>query len=319
MKFQKVTSEYIKEKKSGIHNTGVFAAKFIPKGTKIIQYVGEKITKSESEKRADLVLEDSKKNKEKGAVYIFEINKKYDLDGNVPYNTARYINHSCNPNCESEDEDEEIWIKSIRDIKKGEELTYNYGYDIDNFEDHPCICGTENCVGYIADEKQWPKLKKQIRKNYKNKKVLIAYYSRTNHTKKVAKFLADYMGFDIDEIKTDDREGVGGYIKSAFESATNKKPRIKFTKNPEAYDLVIIGTPVWANTISSPMMTYLDICKNVKVAAFLTLGGKKYEKAIKYLSLKIPKFEGAMHLKTKNIADDKYQNKALEFFRKLKI
>ncbi len=167
------TSEWIVVKTSKVHNKGVFAAKDIPKGTKIIEYVGEKITKKESEIRADKVIEDSKKDKTKGAVYLFEINKRYDIDGNVPYNTARYINHCCDPNCEVELEEGHIFIYSLRGIKKGEELNYDYGYDIDNYEDHPCCCGAKNCIGYIVSQDKWPKVQKKIaKKKAKEKKAL---------------------------------------------------------------------------------------------------------------------------------------------------
>jgi len=159
------TSPYIEVKRSRIHGTGVYAKKDIPKGTKIIEYVGEKITKKESERRAELHLERHKKNKEEaGAVYIFELNKKYDIDGDVPWNTAKWINHSCDPNAETMIINGHIWIIATRDIKKGEEITYNYGYDLENYEDHPCHCGAKNCVGYIVGEEHWPKLKKLLKK-----------------------------------------------------------------------------------------------------------------------------------------------------------
>lgn len=162
------TSPYIVVKRSSIHSNGVFAKKDIPKGTKIIEYVGEKITKAESDKRADMILEDSKKCKEKGAVYIFQINKKYDIDGSVSWNTARFINHSCDPNCETEDDDGHIWIMAIKNIKKGEELSYDYCYDLDSYEDHPCRCGSKNCCGYIVVEGKRAKLKKMLEKKKKN-------------------------------------------------------------------------------------------------------------------------------------------------------
>ncbi|RMD58040.1 SET domain-containing protein-lysine N-methyltransferase [Candidatus Woesearchaeota archaeon] len=166
---QSQQSPYIKVKRSRIHGTGVFAKKDIPKGTKIIEYVGEKITKAESSRRSDAQIESAKKTND-GAVYIFELNKRYDIDGNVPWNTAKYINHSCNPNCEVEIIRGHIWIISTRDIKKGEELSYNYGFDLEDYEDHPCRCGAENCVGYIAAEDQWPKLKRKLARKKSRKK-----------------------------------------------------------------------------------------------------------------------------------------------------
>ena len=155
------TSEWIEVRNSKIHGKGVFAAKDIPKETRIIEYVGRKITKKESDKVADETLKKAEENPEHGAVYLFEINDEYDIDGDVEWNTARLINHSCNPNCETEqDEDERIWISSIVDIKKGEELSYNYGYGLDEYKDHPCKCGNDNCIGYILAEKHWKKIKK---------------------------------------------------------------------------------------------------------------------------------------------------------------
>ncbi|MBS3168436.1 SET domain-containing protein-lysine N-methyltransferase [Candidatus Woesearchaeota archaeon] len=154
-------SEYIEVRDSKIHNNGVFAVKDIPKGTKIIEYVGNKITKSQSDKRSDEILEENKKNSSYGAVYIFELNKKYDLDGSVEWNTAKYINHSCSPNCEVNIIKGHIWIISSKDIKKGEELFYNYGYEYDDdYESHPCKCDSKNCIGFILAEEHWNKVKK---------------------------------------------------------------------------------------------------------------------------------------------------------------
>ena len=149
---------------SRVHGFGIFAKKDIKKGIKIIEYVGEKIGKEEAEKRAERQLELSLGNKECGAVYIFELNDEFDIDGNVDWNTAKYINHSCEPNCEIEIEDDRIWIAALRDIKKGEELSYNYGYDLEDFKEHICKCGTEKCVGYIVDEEHWPKIKEMVGK-----------------------------------------------------------------------------------------------------------------------------------------------------------
>jgi len=312
-------NKFVYLKKSGIHNKGIFAKKFIPKGTKIIQYVGEKISKKESEIRSDKAIEIAKKNKKKGFVYIFELNKKYDLDGDVPYNLAKFINHSCNPNCESEMSDEEIWIIALKDIKKEEEILYDYGYEIDHFQDHPCFCGSKNCKGYIVSENKGDILTKNLQKNFKNKKVLVSYYSRTNNTKKIAEFLIEKFNFEIDEITTSSRKGFFGFIKSGYESAFNKKPSIFFKKNPKDYDLVIIGTPVWANTLSSPIRSYLDVCKDSKIVAFCTLNGADSGKTFHEISLKINSFEGLLNINSKNIKNNTFQNQVLEFFRKISL
>jgi uncharacterized protein len=153
-------SEWIRVNDSEIHGKGVFAAKDIPKNTKIIEYIGKKITKKEAEKICDKELEKSKSNPECGAVYIFNLNKDYDLDGNFDWNSAKFINHSCNPNCRTEqDEEDRIWIISSRKIKEGEELYYNYGYSLEDYHEHPCNCGSNNCAGFILAKNHWKKIK----------------------------------------------------------------------------------------------------------------------------------------------------------------
>ena len=158
------TSPWCKINQSGIHNNGGFAIKDIPMGTKIIEYVGERVSKKRSDDIYEESLEAHNEDASKGAVYLFTINKKFDLDGNVSWNTARYINHSCEPNCESDVIDNRVWIIATRDIKKGEELTYDYCYDIDDWETHPCLCGSPKCRGYIVEESLWPKLKRELKK-----------------------------------------------------------------------------------------------------------------------------------------------------------
>ena len=161
---KKTTSPYIEIRTSSIHHKGIFAAKDITAGTEIIEYVGEKITKRESDIRGAIVLNRSKNDITKGAVYIFELNKRYDIDGNVSWNIAGIINHSCDPNCEAINIRGHIWICAMRDIQAGEELTYNYGYNFDNWWEHPCRCGSSKCVGYILAEEHWPKLKRALAK-----------------------------------------------------------------------------------------------------------------------------------------------------------
>lgn len=160
IKMEQILSlEDIYVKQSDIHSNGVFASIDIKKGTKVIEYIGEKITKEESEKRSITSIEMAKGNPQLGAVYIFELDDEFDIDGDFDYNVARLINHSCSPNCEVDISEGHIWIVALKDIKKDEELTYNYGYDFEDYKDHPCKCGSDNCVGYILDDDHWPKLK----------------------------------------------------------------------------------------------------------------------------------------------------------------
>jgi len=145
---------------SRIHGSGVFATQFIPESTRIIEYVGERIDKKESEERGWQQMERSRVTGEAG-VYIFTLDDKWDIDGDIPQNIARLINHSCSPNCEAYIERKRIWIWSIRDIEPDEEIVFNYGFDLENYKDHPCACGSENCVGYIVGQEYWDKLKKR--------------------------------------------------------------------------------------------------------------------------------------------------------------
>ena len=82
------------KKKSVVHGRGLFASQNIKKGSKIIEYIGDKVTKREGDRRADKQISKAIKNKNNGMVYIFDLNKRYDIDGGVSYNHARHINHS---------------------------------------------------------------------------------------------------------------------------------------------------------------------------------------------------------------------------------
>ena len=159
-----------KVRKSKVHGTGVFAENDIKNNTKIIQYIGDKVTKKEGDIRSAERIRRYLNKKNEGSVYIFELNKKFDIDGSPIYNKARYINHSCKPNCEVDIIKNEIWISSITKIKKGEELNYDYGYpfDEDDYSDHICKCNTNKCIGYIISNDDWPKYNKFLKKNKKN-------------------------------------------------------------------------------------------------------------------------------------------------------
>ena len=152
-----------KIKKSNIDKRGLCASKDIKEGTIIINYIGKIISKKETEKN-------TKFNNEKD-IYLFNLNNRYDLDGDFKFNTARLINHSCDPNCEVEGVGLKLWISAIKNIKKGEELTYDYGFSYDkDYKQFPCKCGKQNCAGYIVRSgSRW-----RIKRKFKKRKNLIA-------------------------------------------------------------------------------------------------------------------------------------------------
>lgn len=115
------------------------------------------------------------------------------------------------------------------------------------------------------------------------KRILIAYYSRTNTTKQIAEFLAGALNCDIEQIETTkDRKGPVGYLMSGRESTLKIPAEIKsIQKNPADYDMVIVGTPIWSFTLSSPIHAYLEQNKEKlpQVAYFCTMGGSGDQRA----------------------------------------
>lgn len=145
-------TEWVILKPSHIHGIGGFARADIPAGTRFIEYIGEKITKKESLSRC-----------ERNNEYIFALDDEYDVDGNVAWNPARFLNHSCQPNCEALLEQGRIWMVSLRQIRAGEELTFDYGYDLEDYRQYPCSCGAPGCVGYIVAHGFFDHLQRHVR------------------------------------------------------------------------------------------------------------------------------------------------------------
>lgn len=135
---------------SSIHGFGVFAEENIAAGTFICEYKGEIISAEEAEKRAAL----RERENRSAPIYLFEIDEKNCIDATdtKTENPARFINHSCDENCDA------IWnakarrleIFAKRDIRTGEELSLDYGFGLAGFFEHPCRCGAKNCIGFIV-------------------------------------------------------------------------------------------------------------------------------------------------------------------------
>ena len=136
-------------RKSDIQGRGAFATRRIRKGTRIIEYVGEKITSEEGDERYD----DSAMGRHH--TFLFSLDNGHVIDAAVGGNEARFINHSCDPNCEAIIERGHIYIDALRTIQPGEELAYDYAYE--RSDDHTeedeklykCRCGADNCRGTI--------------------------------------------------------------------------------------------------------------------------------------------------------------------------
>jgi SET domain-containing protein len=134
-------SEHLICKSSAIDGLGLYATRPIARHGRIIEYIGERIDGSEMARRCA-----------GGNHFIFKLNETDYLDGAVDYNFARFINHSCEPNCDVLWEGDRIWIVAARDIESGEEITFNYGYDLEDYRRYPCHCRSARCVGFIVAE-----------------------------------------------------------------------------------------------------------------------------------------------------------------------
>ena len=121
----------IVRRRSKIDGAGVFAAEPVNKNKRIIDYAGELVRNTESEAREERYLAE-------GCIWVFRVNRTWSRDAAVGGNIARFINHSCRPNCWIEVVDKTIWIRASRSIRKGEELTYDYATDGE--QTIPCRC-----------------------------------------------------------------------------------------------------------------------------------------------------------------------------------
>jgi SET domain-containing protein len=121
----------ISRRRSKVHGFGVFALEPIAKNTRIIDYAGELVLNDESEEREERYLAE-------GCIWVFRVDETWSRDAAIGGNLARFINHSCRPNCWIEIVDQTIWIRASRTIAEGEELTYDYSTDGE--QTIPCRC-----------------------------------------------------------------------------------------------------------------------------------------------------------------------------------
>ena len=143
-------NEWLELRRSPIHGLGGFARRDIPKGTRIIEYAGEKISNAEADRRYD---DDSM---QRHHTFLFILNSRTCVDAAHEGNEARFLNHSCAPNCEAVIERGHIWIDALTDIPAGAELVYDYQYEDDpeyteqDLRFYACRCGAPNCRGTIV-------------------------------------------------------------------------------------------------------------------------------------------------------------------------
>jgi hypothetical protein len=146
-------------RRSGIHGRGAYATRHIANGERIVEYLGERIT----HKKADARYEEQ--GQDDGHTFLFVVSSRVVIDAGVDGNDARFINHSCDPNCDTVIEKEHVFIEAIRDIEPGAELGYEYGLTWESTDDpeelanYQCRCGASNCRGTMLAEEPLDKPK----------------------------------------------------------------------------------------------------------------------------------------------------------------
>ncbi|HVJ88345.1 MAG TPA: SET domain-containing protein-lysine N-methyltransferase [Labilithrix sp.] len=152
-------------RRSPVHGTGLFATRAIRKGSNIIEYVGERISHKEADRRH------STKAPDDGHTFLFTLDSKTVIDGGVGGNASRFINHSCEPNCEVFIEDGHLYVEAARTIRAGEELLYDYNIGRDK-DDPPnvdeifaCRCGASTCRGSMLEPRKKTRSKSKKKTN----------------------------------------------------------------------------------------------------------------------------------------------------------
>jgi len=148
-------------RRSRVHGTGVFAARNIPAGTRVLEYEGRRISPKEADRRHPVNPDDPYH------TFFFALSSGRVIDGGDQGNDARWINHSCEPNCEAQEgrHGKRVYIVTLRDVRRGEELNYDYGLVIDGRitkklkAAYQCLCGSPECRGTMLALKKKKKKK----------------------------------------------------------------------------------------------------------------------------------------------------------------
>lgn len=164
----------IQTRRSGVHGKGVFALTDIAEGETLIEYIGEVITWKEALRRHP------HDPKDPNHTFYFHMDEDHVIDAKHGGNSSRWINHSCHPNCEADEDGGRVFIKALRNINAGEELFYDYGLIIDAKytkklkAEYPCWCGAADCRGTLLapKDKDEKKARKKAEKKADRKKEL---------------------------------------------------------------------------------------------------------------------------------------------------
>jgi SET domain-containing protein len=155
-----VASPLVEARDSPIHGRGVYAIADIKKGTRIIEYLGERISHAEADRRYE------RKGDDDGHTFLFIASNRTVIDAGVQGNDARFINHRCDPNCETVIENSRVFIDAVRNIQRGEELGYDYQLTWESTDEpeelalYACRCGAKKCRGTMLDVEPVDKKKK---------------------------------------------------------------------------------------------------------------------------------------------------------------
>jgi SET domain-containing protein len=162
------TEPMFEVRRSRIHGSGVYATRRIRKGTRIVEYLGDRITHEEADARYE------EKGQDDGHTFLFVVNDRVVIDAGVDGNAARFINHSCNPNCETVIEGGRVFIEAMRTIQPGDELGYEYGLTWESTDDptelanYACRCGAPQCRGTMLDPVPLDQKKRRKKASTKN-------------------------------------------------------------------------------------------------------------------------------------------------------